>query len=98
KEGTSRKYFQVENNHALLQLHFLDTVFKDISFTAYSSTREANHVDPAETFVLYGFTDSIDRNLKKSISNQLLASKRLFYLSLSDTEREIFVEFPNVKS
>lgn len=93
KSGISQEYLKLEELEGMLSVKYLNWIFKDISFTAYSSThRSKPPVIGGKTIVLWGF----DASRQQSICDQLLELGHLFWTTLSETETELFVEFPKV--
>lgn len=60
--------------NGLLSVHLLDSIFKDISFTAYRSTRKVKSVVGGKTMVLR----NVDESREEAICDRLLETRQLF--------------------
>ncbi|OQV10861.1 NYN domain-containing protein [Cladophialophora immunda] len=100
QSGISTEYLKLNSENGLFSVHFMNRIFDKISFTNFRSTRQSktNQVDPCQTIVLCDFADLCGDNLESSVREQLILLGRLFYITLSKTETEMFVEFPKVKN
>ncbi|OCT44644.1 hypothetical protein CLCR_05915 [Cladophialophora carrionii] len=100
KSGISTEYLKLTADNGLLSVYYLDWIFDKISFTNFRSTRrsKANKVDPGQTIVLCEFADLGGDNVESLVREQLIQLERLFYITLSKAETEVFVEFPKVKN
>ncbi|KAL2207022.1 hypothetical protein CC79DRAFT_1306161 [Sarocladium strictum] len=84
-----------------LQVCYLDQIADRIFFTNTRSTRQGKKLEVDRTIVLCDprIKDKDMNCLETSVSNTLLATcDVLFYITQSQTEPELFVEFPNLKS
>ncbi|ETI20973.1 hypothetical protein G647_07316 [Cladophialophora carrionii CBS 160.54] len=95
-----KKVLESTSRSSLLSVDYLDEIFDKISFTNFRSTRrsKANKVDPGQTIVLCEFADLGGDNVESFVREQLIQLERLFYITLSKAETEVFVEFPKVKN
>jgi hypothetical protein len=99
KSGISTEYLKLNSEDGLLSVHYLDWIFDKISFTNFRSTRQSKRIDPGQTIVLCGFADPGGDNLEAFVREPpLIQLGRLFYITLSKTGTEVFVEFPKVKN
>ncbi|TPX07077.1 uncharacterized protein E0L32_010972 [Thyridium curvatum] len=100
RSGISKDYQRLSYDNSLLSVEFMDGIFGMISFTNFQSTRQnkSNHVDPGQAIVLCEFGDLSLNDIEHFICDQLLQLGRLFYITRSQTETEMFVEFPKVEN
>lgn len=88
-------------NGGNLEVLYLDQIASEIFFTNTSSTRKNKQIDGAKAVV---FCDPNDKDkgmdvLEASVSDLLLANCAvIFFITRSQTETELVVEFPNLKS
>lgn len=96
----SAEYLKLAHENPLLSVKLMNWIFAKISFTNFRSTRQSKNkaIDPAQAIVLCEFADPGGPNLESFVCEQLLQLGRLFYTTLSETDREIFVEFPRVRN
>ena len=93
RSGMSTEYFKLDADHTLLSVNLMDSIFDRISFTNFRSTRN-KRIDPGQTVVICGFDCPDGDELRSSVLEQLMQLGRLFYITLSKTKMEMFVEFP----
>jgi hypothetical protein len=98
RSGISREYLKLDAEHSLFSVQYLDSIFQKISFTNYRSTRKGGKVVPSKTVVLCKLADQGGDKLEALVSGPLVTLGRVFYLTLSRTENEVYVEFPNVEN
>ncbi len=92
KSGISRAYLDLAAMNGLLSVHRLDSIFKDICFTAYRSTRKVESVIGGKTMVLR----NIDESREEAICDRLLETGHLFWKTRWDGEADLCIEFPKV--
>lgn len=93
KSNISGEYVTLRSKRPdLFFVNMLDSIYHDISFTAYRSTR--NGVIGGKTIVLC----EIDKKDEKAVCDQLLGTRQLFYTTRFEGELEcdLCVELPNV--
>jgi hypothetical protein len=96
--GMAKEYLRERNDNPLLAVKFLDTIFSQVSFTNYRSTRNSKIV-PAQAIVICEPEESTEEPWDESyVARRLLQMGRLFYTTRSKTGTEIFVEFPRVSN
>ncbi|KAM5348616.1 hypothetical protein ACJ41O_008440 [Fusarium nematophilum] len=99
ESGISNEYKKREGGS--LRVCYLNQIANRIFFTNTRSTRKGKKIEEDKTVVL---CDPDDKDngmdvLEASVSNLLLANCAvIFYITRSQTETELFVEFPNLKS
>ncbi|KAK1762489.1 hypothetical protein QBC33DRAFT_281548 [Phialemonium atrogriseum] len=100
ESGMSTEYLKLCHHNGLLTVNFLNWIFDKISFTNFASTRRSKTglVEPNQTIVLCEFADPSGDDLESSVCEQLIQLGRLFYITRSKTETEMFVEFPRVEN
>lgn len=91
KSGISQAYLDLAAIDDLLSVHLLDSIFKDICFTAYRSTRRVKSVVGGKTMVLR----NVDESDEDAICDRLLETKQLFWKTRWDGEVDLCIEFPN---
>ncbi|KAB5515377.1 hypothetical protein GE09DRAFT_1160232 [Coniochaeta sp. 2T2.1] len=92
KSGIAKVYLDLSANNDLLSVHWLDSIFKDICFTAYRSTRKVKGVDGGKTIVLRDVGDSDE----DAICDQLLNTRQLFWKTRLDGVADLCIVFPKV--
>lgn len=92
KSGISRAYLDLAAINGLLSVHLLDSIFKDICFTAYRSTRKVKGVVGGKTIVLRNVNESDE----EAICDRLLETRQLFWKTRWDGEADLCIEFPKV--
>ncbi|KAK4450310.1 hypothetical protein QBC34DRAFT_493973 [Podospora aff. communis PSN243] len=90
KSGISQAYLDLAANHGLLSVQVLDSIFKDISFTAYRSTRKVTTVVGGRTMVLRDIRD--DEREENALCDRLLATKQLFWRTRWPGEPDLAIE------
>jgi hypothetical protein len=92
KSGISQAYLDLAaKENDLLSLHLLDSIFEDICFTAYRSTRKVKSVIGGKTMVL----QNVDDSNENAICDRLLEIRQLFYYTRWDGALDLCIEFPN---
>ncbi|AEO71854.1 uncharacterized protein THITE_2124712 [Thermothielavioides terrestris NRRL 8126] len=94
KSGISRAYLDLAAANGLLSVHLLDSIFKDICFTAYRSTRKVKCVVGGKTMVLR----NVDESREEAICDRLLRTGQLFWMTRWDGEADLCIEFPRARS
>ncbi len=92
KSGISQSYLELVFANSLLSVHLLDSIFKDICFTAYRSTRKIKCVVGGKTMVLR----DVEEGDEDSICDRLLNTRQLFWKTRWDGEADLCIEFPEV--
>jgi hypothetical protein len=92
KSGISQAYLDLAAINGLLSVHLLDSIFKDICFTAYRSTRKVKGVVGGKTIVLR----NVDESREEAICDRLLETRQLFWKTRWDGEADLCIEFPKV--
>ncbi|KAG7289887.1 hypothetical protein NEMBOFW57_006264 [Staphylotrichum longicolle] len=92
KSGISQAYLDLAAFNSLLSVHLLDSIFKDICFTAYRSTRKIKSVVGGKTMVLR----DVDESREEAICDRLLQTGQLFWKTRWDGEADLCIEFPKV--
>jgi hypothetical protein len=90
KSGISQAYLDLAANDGLLSVRQLDSIFKDICFTAYRSTRKVKSVAGGKTMVLR----NVDESGEEAICDLLLETRQLFWKTRWDGEADLCIEFP----
>lgn len=91
KSGISQAFLDLAAIDDLLSVHLLDSIFKDIFFTAYRSTRKFKRVVGGKTMVLR----NVDESDEDAICDRLLETKQLFWKTRWDGELDLCIEFPS---
>ncbi|KAK1829966.1 hypothetical protein QBC39DRAFT_355339 [Podospora conica] len=94
KSGISQAYLDRAAMDDLLSVHLLDSIFKDICFTAYRSTRRVKSVVGGKTMVLR----NVDESDEDAICDRLLETKQLFWKTRWDGAVDLCIEFPRAGS
>lgn len=81
-------------------IHYLEDVFKEISFTYVISTRGKEKLHPCHTIILLGLPEAGDdegafNRLITPISTELLQLGHEFYFCEDSESTDAFIEFPN---
>ena len=93
KTGISKEYLKLQADHGdLFSVRLLDSIFKDISFTAFRSTRRRKGVVGGKTMVLC----DINEGEENAVCDVLLATRQLFYTTRFDGETNLCIEFPRL--
>ncbi|KAH6843166.1 hypothetical protein B0I37DRAFT_399566 [Chaetomium sp. MPI-CAGE-AT-0009] len=92
KSGISQAYLDLAAINGLLSVHLLDSIFKDICFTAYRSTRKVKNVVGGKTMVLR----NVDESDEEALCDRLLETRQLFWKTRWDGEPDLCIEFPYV--
>lgn len=92
KSGISQAYLDLAAINGLLSVHLLDSIFKDICFTAYRSTRKVKSVVGGKTIVLR----HVDESDEEAICDRLLETGQLFWKTRWDGQPDLCIEFPKV--
>ncbi|KAK3318979.1 hypothetical protein B0H66DRAFT_623248 [Apodospora peruviana] len=105
KAGLSKEFLRLTNKNDLLSVRHLDSIFDEITFTNFRSTRKGPKIDAARALVLSGFfsdEESISNtnlrgDLESFICQKLILLDRLFFVRWSQSATELIVEFPKVE-
>jgi len=92
KSDIAKAYFDLAANDGLLSIYCLDSIFKDIYFTAYRSTRKVKRVDGSKTMVLC----DVNKSDEDAVCDQLLSTRQLFWKTRLDRDSDLCIVFPNV--
>ncbi|KAK4175165.1 hypothetical protein QBC36DRAFT_291756 [Triangularia setosa] len=96
--GMVNEYLKERNNNPLFSVKFLDTIFREVSFANYRSTRNTRVV-PANTIVIFEPEGLVGQTWDETfVAKTLLQLDRLFYITHSKTGPEIFVKSPEVSN
>ena len=93
KAGISNEYLKLQaENGGQFSVRLLDSIFKDISFTAFRSTRRVKNVVGGKTIVLC----DINEGEENAVCDVLLATRQLFWTTRFDGKADLCIEFPRV--
>ncbi|KAK3291974.1 uncharacterized protein B0H64DRAFT_408550 [Chaetomium fimeti] len=92
RSGISQAYLDLAATDGLLSVYLLDSIFEDICFTAYRSTRKVQSVVGGKTMVLR----NVDESGEEAICDRLLETRQLFWKTRWDGEADLCIEFPYV--
>ncbi|KAM7217642.1 hypothetical protein V8F06_007026 [Rhypophila decipiens] len=87
RSGIAKQYLKLDENNDLFSFHPLDSIFQDISFTAYRSTR--NDFKRAKTMVLC----QVDASDEQEVCDRLLATGQVFYSHRLKGGEDLGIEF-----
>lgn len=86
----SQAFVDLAASDDLFSLNLLDLIFRDISFTAYRSTRRFQVVVGGKTMVLCNVKESDE----DAFCERLLDTRQLFWKTRWDGAADLFIEFP----
>ncbi|KAK0620749.1 hypothetical protein B0T14DRAFT_522075 [Immersiella caudata] len=90
KSGISQAFVDLAASDGLLSVNLLDSIFQDICFTAYRSTRKVKSVVGGKTMVL----QNVQVCDEEAICDQLLNTGQLFWKTRWDGKADLCIEFP----